>query len=224
MPARACLRYHIGRCSGICEQRISAEEYATAVDQAVTFLSQRHADLIHQMKSEMTVHAERLEFERAQRIKNQVEALETTLEKQIVERDVAHDQDVIYFGDRKALVARVVRGTILGLDLLDLDPTRDHAEACEHFLLTRYMQNSPGELIVSQLRNQEQLEERLTDTNRYSVKITLPENGVELELLRLCKRNYTHRVPNEGKSCENLRPISGVVAMPHEGTVNHKTG
>jgi excinuclease ABC subunit C len=193
MPDRACLRYHIARCDGICERKVSADAYAEAVEQAVTFLSRQHTDLIRQMKNQMTAYAERLDFERASRIKKQLEALEVTLEKQIVERDVDIDQDVIYFGERKALVMHIKRGAVLGLELLDLDLTTDYTEACERFILSHYRQDSPDGLIVSELRDPRRVEQLFTAACQRSISVRLANSGVDGELMQLCKQNYAYR-------------------------------
>jgi excinuclease ABC subunit C len=197
MPQRVCLRYHLDKCGGICEQKVSAEAYADAVGQAATFLSREHADLIRHMKSRMWEHVEQLEFEKAQRIRDQVEALENTLEKQVVERDVQHDQDIVYFGERKVLVTRAKRGMIQDLRLFDLDPANHYAEACEHFLLSHYAQDGPGELIVNRLRDPGRVEQALAAAYGHRVRITLPTQGVACELFKFCKLNYDYRVSHE---------------------------
>jgi excinuclease ABC subunit C len=194
MPKKVCLSYHLGLCSGICEQKISAAQYVADVERAVAFLSRQQTDLIRQMKNQMWEHAENLEFEKAQRIRDQVEVLESALEKQIVERDVKHDQDVIYFGEDKALVTSIKCGILQRLRLFDLELASGYGEVGEHFLLTHYTRNSPSELIINCLSNPAEIEARLTVANRYPVKITLPEGGVKYELLQLCKQNYDYRI------------------------------
>jgi len=193
MPAKACLSYQIEKCSGICQQKVSAEAYADAVERGIVFLSRRHTQLIRQMKVRMRDCAERLEFERAQRIKNQVEALESALERQIVERDVPHDQDVIFFGERAALVTHIKRGTVQGLSWLDLDLTSEHAAACEQFLIHHYARECPEELIVNQLRNPAQVALTLTESNQRRIAVTLPIQGTQRGLLRFCELNYNYR-------------------------------
>lgn len=195
LPSRACLRYHIHKCSGICQQEITPAQYGDDVKEAIAFLSSRHTAVIREMKRRMRQCAARLEFEKAQRIKEQVEVLELALEKQIVERHVNHDQDVIYFAGGKALVARIQSGALQGLHLFDLgSPASD--EAREYFLLSRYGQRSPRELILNCLNNPEQIAGMLTAANQYKVKVTLPKRGVACKLLQLCEVNYDYRVAN----------------------------
>ncbi|HEX6384788.1 MAG TPA: phage antirepressor N-terminal domain-containing protein [Anaerolineae bacterium] len=171
------------------------------VKQAIAFLSSRHTAVIREMKRRMRHCASRLEFEKAQRIKEQVGILERALEKQIVERHVNHDQDVIYIGDGKALVGTIKRGALQGIHLFDLDTSFD-GKACEQFLLSRYGERSPRELIVNRLSDPDRIAATLTAANQYKVKITLPKRGVACKLLQLCELNYDYRVTNE-----NLRLV-----------------
>jgi excinuclease ABC subunit C len=183
----------LGRCSGICEQEISKEQYAHFVAQAVDFLSRQHPDLTQTMRSQMWVHAERLEFEQAARMRDQADALENGLEAQAVERDIGHDQDVVYFGRDKVLVAGVERGAIQGLGMLELDLRLGHADACEAFLLSRYSTDSPRELIVNHLSRPGEIERRLSFANQYTVEVTLPQGNGVRALLDFCERNYVYR-------------------------------
>ncbi len=191
MPKRACLSYHLGRCSGICEDRISSEAYAAAVDRAVAFLaSYQHTALLRQMKTRMARCAERLAFEKAGKIRDQITALESVLRKQIVERDVRYDQDVLHFSHGSVLVMTLKRGAVQSLRLFDLDQSQERAA----FLISQYTQNSPQELIVNQLQGAEKIAEQLTAANGHSVRLTLPRRGVKAELLKLCARNHDYRV------------------------------
>lgn len=97
LGSRVCLRYHLKARGGVCEKRVSVDEYAAAVQAVLDFLARPHTNLVADMRAEMTVCAERLEFERAQRIEEQMLVLEATLQPQIVERDVDYDQDAVYF-------------------------------------------------------------------------------------------------------------------------------
>jgi excinuclease ABC subunit C len=193
LATRVCLRYHLGACGGICEQRVSEEDYATAVQAALAFLARPNADLVVDMRAEMTACAERLEFERAQRIKEQILALEATLQPQIVERDVDHDQDVVYFGPdeaRRALVATIHRGALLGVAFCPLDATVTYPRACRDFLSARYARSGPDEVLSNV--PEEALAAFTAQRNKGRVRV--PTAGVEQELLELCRLNYEYQV------------------------------
>jgi excinuclease ABC subunit C len=193
LATRVCLRYHLGVCGGVCEKRVSADEYAAAVQAALAFLARPNADLVADMRAEMAACAERLEFERAQRIKEQMLALEATLQPQIVERDIDHDQDVVYFGPnaaRRALVATIRKGALLGVALRSLDATAIYPQACRDFLSARYARSGPEEVLCNASEELVAAFTALTSKRR----VCLPTSDVERELLELCRLNYEYRV------------------------------
>jgi excinuclease ABC subunit C len=194
MPARACLLYAMGKCSGPCEGRITEEAYARAVDAAVDFLAQRNTELIQQMKTHMLECAERLEYERAQRIKVQVEALELGMERQVVERDIAHDQDALYFGEGGVLVAEIKRGALVGVDLVELNSNGCTAEARQRFLLERYTRACPPELLLNPIENTAEIERALANAAGHPVRLIQAQNGPERALVELCELNYRYRL------------------------------
>jgi excinuclease ABC subunit C len=192
MPKRLCLLYHLGRCCGPCEGRVTDVGYHRAVERAAAFLStSQHTDLVREMKARMWACAEKLEFERARRIRDQVEALESLLDRQVVERDLDHDQHVIYFGETHALRMEINRGALHGLALVELA----QATADGHgFLIEYYSRNSPPELIINQLARPTEIEAHLTAANGYPVRITLPADGITAALVELGRRNYHYRL------------------------------
>jgi excinuclease ABC subunit C len=199
-PAKACLRYHMHKCSGICEARTSRPDYAAAVRGAAAFLSRPQPALVNTMRQEMLAHAERLEFECAQRLKERIEALEQALSPQVVERQVDHDEDVIYFGSDEALVATVRRGVLQGLSLCTLQPGNGRQPPGAGFLLSRYAAHAPEEIIVNHLPDREAVEQALRQATGRRVRITIPRRGAKAALLALCAQNYDYRtsLPKRG--------------------------
>jgi excinuclease ABC subunit C len=198
LPRNVCLRFHVHKCSGICEGAVSAEQYADDITRACEFLStSRHVDVVREMKHEMLVHADNLEFERAQRLKELIELLEGALEKQVIERDVPYDQHVLFFGEHHVLAMAIKLGTVSGMTLFDLEPASDHDEACQRFVLSRYAASCPQELIVNKIGDSSRLSDMLSAANGHDVRLTLPESGVARELLRLCQINYEYRVTHQ---------------------------
>jgi excinuclease ABC subunit C len=206
LGTRVCLRYHLHACGGVCEKRVSVEEYAVAVQAALAFLARPHANLVADMRTELTACAERLEFERAQRIKEQMLALEATLQPQIAERDVDYDQDVVYFGPdeaRRALVATLRKGALLGVALCPLDATVAYPQAGRDFLLARYGRSGPAEVLCN--APEEVVAAFAAQTNKR--RVCVPTAGVEKELLELCRLNYEYQIKALG--CTDEHGIHG---------------
>ena len=94
---RACLNYHIGRCMAPCQGGVSREEYRGIIRQICLFLSHRLGELISMLEKEMEQASRGLDFEKAARIRDQIEAFKAMAEKQIVVTTSRTDQDVLAF-------------------------------------------------------------------------------------------------------------------------------
>lgn len=93
---RPCLLYQIGRCSGPCAGLISEEEYRRDVEHAVRFLRGEQTAILGELQEKMEGYAERLEFEEAALVRNQITALSQVLHQQSMETDNdAEDVDII---------------------------------------------------------------------------------------------------------------------------------
>lgn len=82
---RPCMLYQIKRCSGPCVGLISKADYAADVAHAQRFLMGRQQEVMEQLQARMLDHSEKLEFEQAAEIRNQVAALSTLLHQQAIE-------------------------------------------------------------------------------------------------------------------------------------------
>ncbi|MDH6595120.1 excinuclease ABC subunit C [Variovorax sp. TBS-050B] len=89
---RPCLLYQIKRCSGPCVGYIAPEAYAQDVASAEAFLMGDTQLVLSKLEARMTAHAERLEFEQAAELRNQMSAISRVLHQQSIE--IASDKDV----------------------------------------------------------------------------------------------------------------------------------
>ena len=92
--ARPCIKHQIGRCPAPCVDLVTTEEYNRLLDQAVRILRGEIGSLVHDLKKRMAQAAEDLEFERAQALKEQMQALQSVAERQAVVAR-AGDEDVV---------------------------------------------------------------------------------------------------------------------------------
>src|SRR4026208_339176 len=92
--SRPCLQYQIKRCMAPCVLAVPEDVYREQVHQGMLFIDGKQQQLIEELRQRMQAKSDALEFEAAARIRDQIQAVEKTLEKQ---RMVAHwggDQDI----------------------------------------------------------------------------------------------------------------------------------
>ncbi len=196
---QVCLRFHLGRCSGICERRVSDADYIGQVAQAAAFLSRSQEGIVAQMRERMSEYAAHLRYEQAQKVRDQIAAMEEGLQKQIVEANTAHDQDVLYFGADYLLTAHIRRGVMQGLSWRRLPAGAAGMTGPERhcrFILSHYASDSPDELITNLAAAPADLTAlacQLSSSNRRTIRVTAPRQGLAADLLQLCRRNFEHR-------------------------------
>lgn len=183
---RACLLYQIKRCSAPCISRISRQEYQTDVKNAEMFLQGKQTEVMEMINVKMQQASERLEYEQAAALRDQVQALRRIREKQFVDSGKALDADVVVCvvspdGSGKVCVnlAMIRGGRHLGDKSFFPQNADDYSavNVVEAFLAQHYLNRSvPPLIIVGEKIEREALQTLLTEECGH--KITLQLNPV----------------------------------------------
>jgi excinuclease ABC subunit C len=141
---KVCLDFHIRRCPGPCEGRISGEEYRARIHQVALFMEGRSDLLTRELRQRMTAAADGLDFENAARYRDQLGAIEKIADRQKVLTRSREDQDLVAYAregrDVYVEVAYVRQGKMVGHDGHALEGAGDASESelLRGFLLMYY--------------------------------------------------------------------------------------
>ncbi len=115
---RPCLQYQIKRCDAPCVFPIPAEQYGEQVRDVALFLDRKDDELVERLRTRMLTASDNLEFETAAALRDQLHALEQTLQEQHAVSAQFVDQDVFGYyreGDVLEIAVLFVRqGRLLG--------------------------------------------------------------------------------------------------------------
>ncbi|GMU63088.1 MAG: UvrABC system protein C [Myxococcaceae bacterium] len=208
---RPCLLHQIGRCPAPCVFPIPPEEYRKNVDAVILFLEGRSAPLIESLRARMKEASKKLEFEEAARLRDQVIALERSLERQAIATTDAIDQDV--FGlyreaDRITLYALYVRaGRLTGGRAHHFSSDFPDEELVASFVNQYYADENfvPAEVLLPCAPNEpEALAELLTESRGTTVRVHVPQRGDKVELIKLANKNAERAFGERTRSREEV--------------------
>ena len=193
-----CMDYHIKRCEGPCEELVCIAEYRATVNRAVRFLKGHNSEVIHELEERMAEAAEKLNYERAARCRDQISALETVRNRQKVITAELIDRDVVGLSrqDDEACccVLEIREGRLLGqkLHILGGVMNAPDSEVLSAFLRQFYLhtESVPHQIhLPSELADFEEVSSWLSAKSSRKLKITSPRRGDKLKPLEIATRN-----------------------------------
>jgi len=189
---RPCLEYYIHRCIGPCASLCTKEEYETVIGQTMMFLEGRTDEIARDLRREMQQASQELEYERAARLRDFVQAIEPTTERQVMELRDRTDTDVFGLAreEQEAYVQVwfVRKGNVVGRDNFQLDGT---AEEKDEQVLASFIEQfyesaayiPPRVLLPFRIADQSLIEEALTGRRGRPVRMMVPERGEKRALV-----------------------------------------
>lgn len=196
--ARPCLDYYINRCIAPCTAYCTKDEYDEVIRQVMLFLEGRTDEVVRQLKREMAEAAEKLEYERAGRIRDQLVAIERVTERQTVASTKAADEDVFGLARKESeAVVQVlfIRGTrMVATDSFTLDGARDatDAEIVASFIQQYYESATyvPRRIVVPEpLPDQHVITSMLEAQRGGKIEVFVPQRGEKRSLVELAAKN-----------------------------------
>ncbi|MER5644248.1 excinuclease ABC subunit UvrC [Streptosporangium sp. NPDC002524] len=197
---RPCLLGYIDKCSAPCVSRVTAEEHRALADDFCEFMAGNTGRFVRRLEREMREAAVAQEYERAARLRDDIQALQRAMEKQAVVLGDNTDCDVIALAEdplEAAVQVFYVRsGRIRGQRGWVVDKVEEVApgELVEQFLLQMYgdaaAEALPREVLVPVLPpDAEAVTELLGEHRGARVEIRVPQRGDKRSLMETVERN-----------------------------------
>ncbi|MBL8920882.1 MAG: excinuclease ABC subunit UvrC [Myxococcaceae bacterium] len=226
---RPCLLHQIGRCPAPCVVPIPAEDYARNVEAVALFLEGRSEPLLETLRARMKAASGKLEFEEAARLRDQIIAIERSVERQAIATTEAIDQDVFGLfreGDRITLFSLFVRGgRITGGQAHHFQSEFPDDELVTSFVNQYYADDAfvPREVLLPGSPNEpEALSELLSERKGEKVRVLVPQRGEKTELVRLASKNAERAFSERKRSrdeveqtLERLKDRLHLSKLPH---------
>ena len=215
---RTCLNYDIGRCPGVCQEKISSEAYHHTLRQVAMVFQGRNEELLELLNEQMGKYAERLDFESAARVRDQLLGIDTlTADQKMSLGDSSVSRDVVALAadERVAavqlfqmragkLVGRLgFTADAVGADGQPLEPGRILQRVVEeHYSQVEPVEIPPELLLQHALPQQPLIEEWLAERRGRKVKLAVPQRQQKADLIELLERNASYELQRAQRGAE----------------------
>ena len=203
---RACLLGDIGKCAAPCVSRVSNQEHKSIAKQFVDFMAGGDLKHVGLLRQKMQAASDLQQYELAAQYRDDVEALETVLEKSTVVFSDQTDADVFGIADDELAAAVsmfVVRGgRIRGVRgwVIDKELERDLGELVEYVLQNVYApidgaepQEIPKEVIVPVMpEDAPEVTQWLSNLRNKKVDLHVAQRGDKAALAGTALTNAKH--------------------------------
>ncbi|EJQ46670.1 excinuclease ABC subunit C [Bacillus hominis] len=190
MPDKVCLYYHMGQCLAPCVKEVTDEQNKEIVDEIIKFLNGGHKEIRSELETKMYEASEKLEFERAKELRDQIAHIDAIMEKQKMIMSDLVDRDVFgYAVDKGWMCVQVFfvrKGKLIERDV-SMFPIYDEPEEGFLTFIGQFYENSshfkPKEIVVPGSIDSELVERFL------EVEATQPKRGKKKDLVELANKN-----------------------------------
>ena len=225
---RPCLNAHIGKCMAVCSGKISCETYNQAVKNAVHLIRYGKKDILKTLNERMQEASDRLEFETAALLRDQIAAITklTAGQKVVVDPDVEMDV-VALAGTPDSVCAAVLRfreGRLTDKREFLFHDTSDIAAVREEFLPRYYLDDEqiPKIIAVDELPpDSDALQQALNEKRGSEVQLYVPQRGDKAHLVEMAHTNAVERLARESgryareeKLLDELAQVLGLAKPP----------
>ncbi len=214
VPKRKCIRYDIGICSAPCINKITKEEYLKDIEKAKLILKGKSKIVQKNLRESMDKYSKEQNYEKALIAREQLSSLEYLKEKQTVERQKKHNEDIINFISKNEkvylMLFNIYKGTLENKKSFEFDYKDNFLE---EFLIQYYSENKIPKNIVLP-KKIPMIEEYLSKIKKSKVEIMVPQKGELKNLLELVKKNIEIQYFGDTEKLDELKKRLNLQKLP----------
>lgn len=222
--SRPCLNFHIGQCSAPCAGKTTEKAHSEAIEQAIDFIINGSGKTIDALTQKMLDASENLEFEKAAKIRDKINAIKKINEKQKVVAASVEEQDVfaVVCSENKAClsVIRFRDSRLYDTEHFIFDTPENLPEARHELIRSYYSMRDfvPRRIAVDgEVSDSEVLCEWLSSLAKRKVNIALPQRGEQHSLMEMCRSNAAQKLGiylgKTGKSTAALDELATLLGL-----------
>ncbi len=222
--SRPCLNFHIGQCSAPCAGKTTEKAHSEAIEQAIDFIINGSGKAIDALTEKMLEASENLEFEKAAKIRDKINAIKKITEKQKVVAASVEEQDVfaVVCSENKAClsVIRFRDSRLYDTEHFIFDTPESLPEARHELIRSYYSMRDfvPRRIAVDgEVSDSELLCEWLSSLAKRKVNIVLPQRGEQHSLMEMCRSNAAQKLGiylgKTGKSTAALDELATLLGL-----------
>jgi excinuclease ABC subunit C len=195
---KLCLDYHIHKCEGPCEGLMSALDYNEMIDEVAKLLNGKTATLIKELTEKMDEHSANMQFEKAAKLRDKIDAISVYSSKQKMVGEEIIDRDIFAVetedNDGCGMVLKIRDGKVIGKSHFYLGNVieKEEDELIENLVINYYTKADfiPDEIYLQkEIEDIDTIKEWLEKKNIKKVEIIIPKIGDKAKLVNMVKAN-----------------------------------
>ena len=226
---RPCLNYHIKRCIGVCTGKIKQDEYNEMIHSAIEYMLNGSKASVEQLTEQMYEASENLEFEKAAKLRDRINAIEKMKDSQEIFSDKTFDFDVVALAQNVELASVAVicyrGGRITDKVNFFIGDEYETEQMLSDFMIGYYSEQPdkiPKIIYLDKMPEDSTiLEEYFSSLCGHKVTLNVPQRGEGLSRVLLAKKNASEylsmkvgRTVKEINALEDLAKLLGLSKIP----------
>ena len=225
--SKPCLNYHIGLCSAPCKYSVSKSSYLETINSAVDYIKNGgiNENDLRLLYDKMITASDNLEFEYAAKLRDRINAIEKSRDKQKVIMSTYPRQDIFAIalvGEKACVTAFIFKdGHLCDKKQFFVEGFFNKNDYYSEVLQQFYSDNTdiPPRIEIDCKFNEIELIERwLCEKSGKKVTVTVPQKGTQKQLVDMCLSNsaqaLSEAIERKGRETEALNELSDILGLP----------